>query len=372
MKKFAALEGLRGWLAWAVVADHLAYWSDTWGVLGHILRNTGTPAVMVFIIISGFVITHLVSEGREPYRVYITRRFFRLFPLFAVMCIVGYFAYHLQTQISVPFDPVFMDWLHRIVASMDQYLWWHVMSHATMLFGTVPYSWLPETDYVFVMYAWSISLEWQFYLVAPLIVWALVRRPVLAPVLALGFAAIQILLRKMLAGSYEQSALMLVVSGWFAVGIASRLLYPSFEGRIKQWYIPLACIIALYAVTHQQTLAVWAVVYLGLLAPPSRFYQLVLESPLPLYLGSRSYSTYLGHFPVIVVCQYLGVRWLGHVPGYPALALMVIPSTLLLSEVLYRTIELPGIRLGSKLCKKLSSRHLGTGFVHHVAGPDRV
>lgn len=356
MKKFEAIEGLRAWLAWAMVLDHLAYWSDTWGVLGNILRNTGIPAVMVFITISGFVITHLVSEGREPYRIYITRRFFRLFPLFAVACVAGYFAYRLQMQLDVPFDPVFTDWIRRIVASQDQYLWQHIVAHATMLYGAIPYAWLPEADYVFLMPAWSISLEWQFYLIAPLIVWALIKRPMLAPALALAFLAIQLLLRKVLTGSYEQPAFMLTVSGYFAIGIASRLLYPTFKGRIKQWHVPLACIIAAYSVTRQHSLAAWAVAYLGLLAPPSRLYQLALQSPVALYLGSRSYSTYLGHFLVIVACQHIGVRWLGHVPSFLVLALMVIPATLLLSEVLYRTVELPGIRLGSKLRKRLQPK----------------
>ena len=53
----------------------------------------------VFIILSGFVITHLVIERPESYPAYLTRRFMRIFPVFAVTCFVGYFANDLQAAL---------------------------------------------------------------------------------------------------------------------------------------------------------------------------------------------------------------------------------------------------------------------------------
>src|ERR1700727_1396258 len=93
MMRFPALEGLRGWLAWMVVLCHIAFCADVYAKgWGPIIERGGTVAVMVFMIMSGFVITHLISERHEPYRIYIFRRFMRLFPLFAVTCVVGFFA----------------------------------------------------------------------------------------------------------------------------------------------------------------------------------------------------------------------------------------------------------------------------------------
>lgn len=66
MKKFRAIEGLRGWLAWAVVLAHLAYCSGfNTGVLPAQFRSLGPPAVLVFLIVSGFVITHLSLKNRK-------------------------------------------------------------------------------------------------------------------------------------------------------------------------------------------------------------------------------------------------------------------------------------------------------------------
>jgi peptidoglycan/LPS O-acetylase OafA/YrhL len=91
IKRLAAVEGLRGWLAWAVLFDHVAYFSNFRApFLGQFLRDIGPPAVLVFIIVSGFVITHLLIERPEPYSAYLLRRFMRIFPLFAVTCIGGY------------------------------------------------------------------------------------------------------------------------------------------------------------------------------------------------------------------------------------------------------------------------------------------
>ena len=76
MKKFQAIEGLRGVLAWAVVFSHLVYFADiyTHGFGGRI-AHLGRPAVLIFIIVSGFVITHVIIERPEPYGSYLTRRF---------------------------------------------------------------------------------------------------------------------------------------------------------------------------------------------------------------------------------------------------------------------------------------------------------
>jgi peptidoglycan/LPS O-acetylase OafA/YrhL len=55
------------------------------------LKVIGSLAVKVFIIISGFVIFFLIDTRKEPYRAYITRRFFRLFPILAVLLTASVF-----------------------------------------------------------------------------------------------------------------------------------------------------------------------------------------------------------------------------------------------------------------------------------------
>ena len=68
MKRFLASRGSGGWLAWAVVLSHMAYVSGVSPTFpGSVLGRLGPPAVLVSIIVSGFVITHLIIEKPEPY-----------------------------------------------------------------------------------------------------------------------------------------------------------------------------------------------------------------------------------------------------------------------------------------------------------------
>src|ERR1700737_4207290 len=78
------LDALRGILSWWVVITHILNQSkyefgryDGW--LKILIK--GGYAVDVFMILSGFVITRLLRERTESYLSFITRRFFRIFPV---------------------------------------------------------------------------------------------------------------------------------------------------------------------------------------------------------------------------------------------------------------------------------------------------
>ena len=76
-----------------------------------------------------------------------------------------------------------------------------------------------------------------------------------------------------------------------------------------------------------------------------------------LYLGKISYSLYLSHFMVIIVCQYLILRYqpeLTQQQHLATLAVVTLVVTMLGSHWLYRHVETPGIRLGKRLTEKIS------------------
>src|SRR6266550_7747282 len=101
LTRFCSIEGARGWLAWTVVLSHVAYASGIYiKGIGPFLGRTGVASVSVFMIISGFVITHLIIQKREPYSIYIFRRFMRIFPLFALTCAIGFFCIPLAATVS--------------------------------------------------------------------------------------------------------------------------------------------------------------------------------------------------------------------------------------------------------------------------------
>src|SRR5262249_52534066 len=156
MKRFQAIEGLRGVLAWAVVFSHIVYFADidSHG-FGGVIAHLGRPAVLIFIIVSGFVITHVVIERPEPYLAYLTRRFMRIFPLFAVTSAIGYFACDLQVftlgHVAYSGDPEFdfLPLVSGVAGSNHQNLSLHILAHLTMLHGAISDDVLPYSAYAF-------------------------------------------------------------------------------------------------------------------------------------------------------------------------------------------------------------------------------
>jgi peptidoglycan/LPS O-acetylase OafA/YrhL len=316
--RFSAIEGLRGILAWAVVFSHLTYISafNLKGV-SSVLRWVGLPAVLVFIIISGFVITHTILEKQEHYLPYLVRRFFRIFPLFAVMCLVGFFTSELlASALADPGfgDPTFAKVVNEVALSDQAFLSTHILAHLFMVHGAIPNILLPHSEYAFNMPGWSISLEWQFYLVAPMVVLCLTSKRWMIPLI------VSVLLIDLVAAKTGQSTTqpgaLPYASGWFAIGIFSRLFY------LDRFYVPGTD---------------W-----------------LLKSRPALYFGSRSYSIYLCHYPVVSVVAWLLFRW--SVPsGMFTLSAISIPLIIVTAELAYRWIEKPGIAAGRTLANITSS-----------------
>lgn len=81
------------------------------------------------------------------------------------------------------------------------------------------------------------------------------------------------------------------------------------------------------------------------------------------YLGERSYSIYLLHPVVIIFTKaYLIALYSKlepHIGGcaFFACALMVVAVVLMLAEITYRTVEVPGIKLGRRVIERMRTKH---------------
>ena len=260
-------------LAWAVVFSHLANFSDinTHG-FGALIGTLGTPSVLIFVIVSGFVITHVNIERPEPYQSYLTRRFMRIFPLFAITSVVGYFACDVQAftlaRVAYAGDPDFdfRQIVSGIASSDQQNFWLHVLAHLTMLHGAIGNDVLPFSEYAFNIPAWSISLEWQFYVIAPFVLTIVMRRKHLILV-AIVLAVIEAAFRIHLFDDFRQPSFLPAATTYFAIGIASRLIYPVVAGNIRYPIGILALILMLFPIsgTFTAPVLVWMLVYLGLI-----------------------------------------------------------------------------------------------------------
>jgi peptidoglycan/LPS O-acetylase OafA/YrhL len=254
--------------------------------------------------------------------------------------------------------------------------------HVPMLHGAIPETWLPNAAGAFLMPAWSISLEWQFYLIAPL-AFALWRRGPLGIAAWCALAAVAFATRG-LWPPFGFDAFLPLRLHLFTIGMASWWLFARVAGRgdAARWaaHAPAAAIAATGAFVAIQCarlgiargttpaawfpLAIWAFAFgvvlagaTGATGPLARGARRLLAARPLERLGVVSYSTYLAHWPVLVACQ-AAFRALGASEPWTLFGLhlaLSLPLVAAASFALHRLVELPGIALGRRLAAGLDA-----------------
>lgn len=170
--KVQALEGLRGFLAWTVVFTHAAL------LAGFVPREMRGPlrqlldphqAVDVFIILSGFVISLLVVRQQESYWRYIFRRFLRLYPALVATLLIAQALKGISLgalEANAGRSVVTAQILAAHQAGFEK-PWPNWLAHLTLTHGLIPSAISNEAATAILSPAWSVGLEWQFYLVLP-------------------------------------------------------------------------------------------------------------------------------------------------------------------------------------------------------------
>lgn len=369
MTYFPAVVGLRFYLALWVAVSHALRLSGvrpTNIVVAQLMD--GRAAVMVFMIISGFVITNLLLAKREPYAQYIVRRFFRLYPAYVVCCIAGYLTGDAWVSLvqGVPWhdEPGWAGYAQLVLALVGEardHFWAHFAVHATMLHGAVPGELLEYSALTFLSVAWSISLEWQFYLAAPLLL-AVVARPnwllVAIPVAALAY----LLVSGNHIAHFGNYAFLPATIHYFAIGIVSRLAYRTFAAyRVSPLLVALIGVFGALALLEDPVpIVLWLTVYAYLVWGPrapvtANVFRMLFTTKFIIGLGEASYSLYLVHRPVQIALGALAVEvmTLNHVTML-AVQLSAITLSVVLSIVLYRWVERPGMNVGRRVAARVT------------------
>lgn len=371
MTQYRGIEGLRGWLAWIVVLSHIGITAGARLATARIERieATGDDSVRVFIIISGFVITHLLLTKRETYADYIARRFLRLFPVYVL-------ALACSAVLSVTTMPSVLasGWVSpslviRLASEQREILAGHaplhLVAHLAMLHGAIPGNLLANSQYMFIPPAWSLSLEWQYYLIAPFLTAALANRRWRWPMLVL-LLAMALAYRHRLFGQFALPSFFPGAVSYFLAGIGSRIMIERLPETASYPVLLLGAALALRLVLGQgfTPFAIW-ITLLGLIRTraegrdaASRALGLALDSPLARAAGARSYSVYLMHWPILVSAIALCHR-LGPASPWPAFMLtgaVTIAATAAVSQLTWQFIEQPCIRLGGRFTRWRAQR----------------
>jgi peptidoglycan/LPS O-acetylase OafA/YrhL len=381
MRRLAPIEGLRAWLAlWVLVGHGLGFsgYDVDGGLAGWAkLAHEGNLAVDLFIIVSGFVIFLLLDRREENYGQFICRRFFRLYPVYLPLLLLAiplsllrhWTVQHGQAWLSASeiaaennlFTSAWRDWRVNLPA------------HLALLHGAVPDRWHGGalTYVTWLGPAWSISLEWQFYLAAPL-VYGLATSAKTAHRLGLGALCCGLFYLHHHAG-WSNGFLPYNVE-FFYVGAASYFLYRWQMQRratgedAPRLLVPAICLawmlFLLSGRVHEVIpLGLWLVMLAVLGEPESsveaRWVRRLFTHPAAQRLGQISYGIYLGHELVMVVVQAALLQWLpqlGQAAHFGMLLGLTLPATILVALLLHRWVEVPGMNLGRKLAGRLGTK----------------
>ena len=383
MKKFVAVESLRGWMAWWVVLGHALHLSATTGSFERFplsLLPAGGFAVNVFMVISGFVIAHLLLQGRESYGQYLFRRGWRLLPLMMAMVLVAIAIRPLYENAYI-LNPFLSEHQMRAERFRVEIAYWpqHIIAHLTMLHGALPEQWLRYSSTSYLAPAWSISLEWQFYIIAPLLLAMLTTRTARSVIMTAITLAISALSLSGKLGAWQTESFLPQMLSFFLIGMTLRLIFKTLEDGgnppYQALFITGLSVVALillsldnlsFVIIQLSVVSVAILTFFVIAAVEGsvlrinsrvfdRFAWLVALNPAIIAIGRVSYSTYLVHIPVF--SAVVGTRTMLGAPITHASLIvwtgLAVLLTLPASFLCYRFIEAPSVALGKQFFRKL-------------------
>ena len=360
MRYVSELEGFRGLLALWVVLGHWASSLPLRFPVSQSLYNI--YAVHVFVLLSGFVITFLLRNSREPYGPYIVRRALRLAPAYFVYLVTSglMLNFSIEAFQVAPVTPQNLERLRFALLAKHDFLT-HIGLHLMAIHALLPTAWLPDAEYTLLGQAWSISLEWQFYAAAPLILGLMTTAWRLTSALALvAVACFCALTAPFMPHGYLGAMLpvfMLGMGSYFVLEGLHNGSLPQSRHVYAASLVLIVCYIVIAKSWSNLPYLLWALMMgvltinrTGELAVTRSVSRFLDAGPIQL-LGRLSYSVYLCHMIPLTAGLYILGQYPLLDPYCFALALLAITlaGTILISAVVYRWIERPAISLGRRL-----------------------
>ncbi|HJB62639.1 MAG TPA: acyltransferase, partial [Candidatus Microbacterium pullistercoris] len=321
-------------------------------VIGVVLFHAGLTAlpggyvgVDVFFVISGYLITRQVlvgvQRGNFSFAEFYLRRARRLLPA-GLFTIVG------TLVAAVILLPPFR------IAEIAQSAAAAAVSISNFFFWQESGYWAESSANQPLLHTWSLSVEEQFYLVWPLGIFLVLRfLPRLVVPLLLAGALLSVVVTAYFSVRSPDAAFYLTPfrAYEFAIGAlcvwAEQLRWPAHTigraARQGMWLVGLAMIVfAMFTFDEESVVfpgTVALVPTLGtafmILARRPDVLDGALSNPIMNYIGLRSYSIYLVHWPILVFTTELT----GELTVVRAV--LCVMATVVVAEVQYRVIERP-------------------------------
>lgn len=356
-KHFKELDSLRGLAAMVVVVFHWIHlWPDEacpkWLHLAEILTPSGRAAVVLFFILSGFVLSLPQVRGREvEYPSYLVKRICRIYLpyLVALVLALGGCSYFHGLN-------AYDDWFERTWHYAPE---WRMVVQHVLLIGEYP------SD-VYNTAFWSLVQEMRVSIFFPLLCWLILRlRALKSMVLAVALFLCEAFAERHGALSLTDLRAIACVAT-FIFGILLAIYLEQLRGWLSRtnpwtyWAIFAGCV-AFYIYTplaayhlHFASIATDGFIAIGgagiiLYALIDKHLSRMVLGPVVSFLGRVSYSLYLLHGTVLFLCAYIFHDRLSRLVWFvPYLAISLCGAALM-----YRWVEVPSMDLGRRLASRM-------------------
>lgn len=343
------MPGLDGVRAVAVIAIIIYHLNPQW-------LSGGFLGVDTFFVISGYLITCLLlteyhNTGKIELMSFWLRRVKRLIPavLFLVMGVIVLSLIFMPTEIQ----KVRADSIAAIFYVSN---WWYIMQNVDYFeqFAVQP-----------LKHLWSLAIEEQFYLVFPIVLLSLlsfIRRLKSIRIIFLILLVISMIAMMVLYVPNENVARVYFGTDTriqtLLMGVLLALVWPPFQLKAKvnrqmRTMIDTAGVVglAILFICFKFVSETNSILYYGgfflistvtllVIASsvhPSGYFAKFLGNKVFTFIGSRSYSLYLWHYPIIVLIHHQFVQ--GQIP--PLVYVVEILLMVLMAEFSYKFIEQP-------------------------------
>ena len=278
---------------------------------------SGFIGVDIFFVISGFLITSIISTSlkKQSFSLsdFYVRRFWRLQP---ALITVVMFTFLLATIFYLPTD--FIDYVksakYTTLFTSNQYF-----SRSTTGYAA------PDTANLLLLHTWSLSIEWQWYLLLPVGILLLNRffSDKAVKIVTIAITIGMLVLSLYLSDKHPNKSYYFLSSRIFEFMIGSCLVVLNHEQfKLKQSVASALGVLSLLAIGYCATrtkivlgypdyhavfvsIASALLIFVG--ATTNGIASRILSlSPL-VFVGSISYSLYLWHWPIFATGRYLGL-----------------------------------------------------------------